>query len=57
MAVIKGIAIAVLVVVLVFIVFLVVVMAYSTYLSIPYDEWVESDKKKRGKKYGRNSDR
>lgn len=47
MAVIKGIAIAVLVVVLVFIVFLVVVMAYSTYLSIPYDEWVESDKKEK----------
>ena len=53
----KGIIIAALVVAGILAVCVVVCLVGSIYLSIPYDEWVESDKKKRGKKYGRNSDR
>ena len=46
----KGIIIAVLAVAGILAVCVVVCLVGSIYLSIPYDEWVDKERKKRGKK-------
>lgn len=57
MAVLKGIVIAALVLVGIVTVCVVVCLIGSIYLSIPYDEWVNRQRKKRGKKNGKNHSR
>lgn len=49
----KGIIIAVLAVAGILAVCGVVCLVGSIYLSIPYDEWVDKERKKRGKKNGK----
>ena len=53
----KGIIIAVLIVAGILAVCVVVCLIGSIYLSIPYDEWVNRQKTKRGKKNGKNHSR
>lgn len=57
MVIIKGIVIAVLVLIVLFVVLVIVGIMFSAHLSIPYDEWVENDRQKRGKKHGKNNSR
>ena len=57
MAGLKGIVMAALVLVGIVAVCVVVCLIGSIYLSIPYDEWVNRQRKKRGKKNGKNHSR